>query len=572
MAWTPIAAFVPQWVDSNGVPYSGAVLKAYQEGTSANTNLATDNTGGTTATDIVLNASGYPAVGGSIVVPHIDQVVKLALYATQAAADADTGAIWSIDSVGGDLALLGDTGTATYGDALVGVKRTEANAIATDQHEVNENRTIFAKIDFNVTGDGTTDDTTALSNAITAAAGKRLVISGTPLITSTITVSNHCEIIFEGAPGNFSGRYPDSYIKKDAAMTTTALIISGESVTLRNGGVVGVAGNTKDNIQITGHSCRWENLFSTLAGQDGLRIGEAATGTPNTNAFQLDKPCCTNNGRYGIHISDDDAGGAPNANAGTLIAPFVQSNTSHGLYINNAFGNTIIGILAQSNSGVGVYLDERSVSNTFIGGDIEANTDAGGTAGDDLVTVASVQAAGSQYGGNAFINTNVGTPPTDNATMTSRGWVGFDGFGTASGTGTINGEGTWTPTIAGSSTPGTNTYSTQNGRWFKNGRMVTAMFDCALSGNSVAMVGNLRISGLPFSALTGSLGAWAPSLIANLTYPASVTAIAGALNGTNLDLYGYGNNIAFAAIPVANIGASTGRLSGTITYITPATS
>ena len=99
MAWLPISWTVPQYLDSNGDPYSGAVLKFYQDGTTTNTNMATDNTGGTQLADVVLDSNGYPSNGGSIFIPHIDQAFKLSLYPTEAAADADTGAIWTIDNL-----------------------------------------------------------------------------------------------------------------------------------------------------------------------------------------------------------------------------------------------------------------------------------------------------------------------------------------------------------------------------------------------------------------------------------------------------------------------------------------
>jgi hypothetical protein len=98
MAWTPISLIVPQYENGSGVPYSGAVLKAYSAGTSTNISMATDSTGGTTFTSIALNASGYPVHNGSIVIPHVSEAYKIALYATQAAADANTPAIWSIDN------------------------------------------------------------------------------------------------------------------------------------------------------------------------------------------------------------------------------------------------------------------------------------------------------------------------------------------------------------------------------------------------------------------------------------------------------------------------------------------
>jgi hypothetical protein len=116
MPWYPIAHTLPQYVDSSGAPYSGAVLKAYANGTSTNINLATDATGGTTASSMALNASGYPEVSGNEVIPHVDEAYKLSLYATQAAADADTGAIWTIDELTAgptyDIGYVDDTGAA----------------------------------------------------------------------------------------------------------------------------------------------------------------------------------------------------------------------------------------------------------------------------------------------------------------------------------------------------------------------------------------------------------------------------------------------------------------------------
>ena len=40
-AWVPIQGDI-QYVDGNGDPYSGAVLKAYKSGTTTNISLATD--------------------------------------------------------------------------------------------------------------------------------------------------------------------------------------------------------------------------------------------------------------------------------------------------------------------------------------------------------------------------------------------------------------------------------------------------------------------------------------------------------------------------------------------------
>ena len=131
MSWQPISLTPPQFFDTNGDPASGYILKAYKSGTTTNTSFATDSTGDTTATSIALNADGYPEVSSNIVIPHIDQAFKLALYASQTAADADSGAKWTIDGLtpylatvnngdwsGTDLALVnGGTGASSASGA-----------------------------------------------------------------------------------------------------------------------------------------------------------------------------------------------------------------------------------------------------------------------------------------------------------------------------------------------------------------------------------------------------------------------------------------------------------------------
>lgn len=95
----PIAYIVPQYMDDNGDPYVGAVLKAYRAGTTTNIVFSVDTAGSSTATSIALNADGNPEVSGNVLIPYIAEAFKLALYPSQAAADSNTGAIWTVDNI-----------------------------------------------------------------------------------------------------------------------------------------------------------------------------------------------------------------------------------------------------------------------------------------------------------------------------------------------------------------------------------------------------------------------------------------------------------------------------------------
>jgi hypothetical protein len=63
-------------------------------------------------------------------------------------------------------------------------------------------------------------------------------------------------------------------------------------------------------------------------------------------------------------------------------------------------------------------------------------------------------------------------------------------------------EGTWTPTISGTSTAGTGTYSAQNGRYTKIGNQVTV--SAYINWTAHTGTGNMNLSGLPFTVLNVS--------------------------------------------------------------------
>jgi len=83
-------------------------------------------------------------------------------------------------------------------------------------------------------------------------------------------------------------------------------------------------------------------------------------------------------------------------------------------------------------------------------------------------------------------------------------------------------EGTFTPTIIGTTTAGTATYTGQAGKYTKVGNLVTCLIYLNYSGGTGA--GNLRIAGLPFAAVSGGSGAISFGIFSNIALAANSVA------------------------------------------------
>lgn len=130
-------------------------------------------------------------------------------------------------------------------------------------------------------------------------------------------------------------------------------------------------------------------------------------------------------------------------------------------------------------------------------------------------------------------------------------------------------EGSWTPAIAGSTTPGTQTYAIQTGRYIRQGNLVTAWFTVQLSAKDGATAGNISITGLPFTASNISTLAFAAALgnYDGVDLSTGKTQLAGQVhpNTSQIVLRECGDNVNGDPLTAAAIGNSF-SLSGEVTY------
>lgn len=119
--------------------------------------------------------------------------------------------------------------------------------------------------------------------------------------------------------------------------------------------------------------------------------------------------------------------------------------------------------------------------------------------------------------------------------------------------------GSWTPTLKGSATAGTNTYGTSVGRYYKIGQKVHARGRITLTAKDAAMAGNISIAGLPFASenITNIYAALNMGYYSNLTGMTGY-GISGILspNTTEISLFENGQN-AIANIVAARIQNNT---------------
>lgn len=353
---------------------------------------------------------------------------------------------------------------------------------------------------------GATDSRAAIiiADAAARAAAKTLVIDGHPRILSTIELDAPTSWLMQGQqlmPGLIT---VGSVIQKDDSLNGPAIHIKPGAYGSRLEGVALLGDRTKnggDGFYVEAPGVELINCSVQGMGQDGCRIGSTATGTQNANSFRLANLRSGLNGRDGLHI--EDAGGLIDANCGFVDEPLLTQNGRHGLYIKNAgLGNTIATVLAEANSGYGIFLDSGATQNLFLGGDVEANV------------------TGDYFEQTPFANSF------------------FDVAMSGVRKRTFLENGNFVPNAIGSTTTGTASFASRRGKYSIVGRRVH--FDIELEWTAHSGAGELRVNGLPFlpENIDGNIPNFVPmNLVYSVALPAGSELVAGYNHNINQILF-----------------------------------
>ncbi len=294
MTWYPIAFLPPQYENLNGTPYSGAVLKAYEAGTTTVLPMATTFEGTTTASSFALNANGFPEYSGAVIIPHVQENYKLVFYPTQAAADANSGAIWTID----DIQIADDTNTAFVeyfdGDGstvtftlsedlgndedvlMVFADRQLSNHVSNGTFDTD---TVWTKGSGWTIGAGVATATGAISTDLTQNAVTPIVAGQSYTITFTVTRSAGGVIPKIGGTSGTERTANGTYTETIVAGSTQALTFSGNAFT-----------GTVDTVTVKPTYAAQRQILRpvdeyTLTGNDLVLTFAPPTGTKNIIVF-----------------------------------------------------------------------------------------------------------------------------------------------------------------------------------------------------------------------------------------------------------------------------------------------
>ncbi len=411
--------------------------------------------------------------------------------------------------------------------------------------------------DLDVVGDGTTDDTAAIQNAIDSipvstggtSPGHVIVFpNGKYKISSTLVVGNR-RITFWSASVMGSGSAV--IINMVTANTAFFDFTTGNADVIAFHGIefIGASGCTALKLGSSGQACYdsritncWFSSIGTAAilgtNLQGCHITNCAFDSGNEYGIKLDEGSnniISNNRFYGctkagVHLEHGsqnviannilDYCGSTNDTTGAIHITYAGTETRANSITGNMFRANQNDIVLNGQSGV--YGSNTGVNDTVISGNtsdrcfrhflyatdahhvrVTANSicvpsgSSGFNAIDILGTCDGTYLAGNSIGNaSAVYGLNVASTAT-NTVVGGNQWKGSTAPTNGSFTYDYEQSGTWTPSIGG-----TATYSVQEGHYLKVGRLV--YLQAKLVINAIGTGSQSTISGLPFTCKNAS--------------------------------------------------------------------
>jgi len=298
--------------------------------------------------------------------------------------------------------------------------------------------------------------------------------------------------------------------------------IGTASPTFSAGGGLNVANSTFATLRARGGSSTGTDFAGGSDGKGYVYVRDNADliiGTNNTERMRI-----TSAGNVGIGLTSPtfplvvQTAGTSTAVAGNVIARFQSTSTGYDSTIQFSDNITNSGFVSM-NSG-----------NMIIG-----------SFGTESIRFKSGGTVILQGGSTSATGVGITFPATQSASSDANTLDDYE-------------EGTWTPTITGSSSNPTVTYTAQTGFYTKIGRMVSIQGRVGLSARTGGG-GNLRISGLPFAnggGLAGASSSWFSFVTLSAGYTMGSSYIEP--NVTYLSFAESGNNVSANQLGVSAFG------------------
>jgi hypothetical protein len=387
------------------------------------------------------------------------------------------------------------------GAALIGWQRTAAGSVA---------RTLWAKaaelksvLDFGADLSGEASSSAAFQAAF-ASGGDIYVPGGDYLISSNVVLGNRTNVVFSKGAKLIAGAN-DLVIISSATAYYSSLV----NATFDGNGHSDVRGTDLSNMRLSAglFGCSFENMSIGVV----ARYGCFGTQFANMNAWKVPYPLMVLENASVLdvmHPTFDNETAIGGDGTGTGISVLDGSGSNLGVRITGGYiQGFAVGVL---DSGIGT-----NISDTYFEANTSADISASGARSstykglqhfgpsglaayklrstDSVTVLFPTMASGSRtalYDVDSS-NTNMQElrPASAAYLNTPTGSLAYVG------TIPISSKGSWTPSVRGTSSPGSATYSTASGSWSDVGGVAT--FACSITWSGHTGAGNLTVSGLP---------------------------------------------------------------------------